>query len=184
MSDGQDLARFRLPPGFRGRGAIMVQLWWIVEGTAFRWSPQVLYFWRVWLLRLFGARIGKRCIVRPSVRTTYPWKVCLGDHVWIGDDVVLYSLGSITVGSNSVISQRTYVCAGDHDPASTSFAIRQRPVVIGQGCWIAADVFIAPGIRIGDNSVVGARSSVFKSLPPSQICFGTPCVPIRPRQFD
>src|SRR5690606_37453676 len=69
----QDLARFRLPPGFRGRSALVVQLWWLVQATLFRLSPQVCYGWRRWLLRLFGARIGQGVLVRPSARITYPW---------------------------------------------------------------------------------------------------------------
>ncbi len=69
----QDLAIFRVPPGFRGRSVIVVQLWWIIQSTLFSWSPQVLYGWRAWLLRLFGAKIGHHVLIRPGVRITYPW---------------------------------------------------------------------------------------------------------------
>jgi len=105
----QDLRAFRVPAGFRGRGAAIVQLWWIVEATLFGLSPQVVYGWRRWLLRLFGARVGQGVQVRASARFTYPWKVEIGDHAWIGDDVVLYSLGEIAIGGNAVISQRCYL---------------------------------------------------------------------------
>ena len=94
----QDLRGFRLPPGFRGRAAWFVQLWWLVQGTAFRWSPQVCYGWRRWLLRLFGASVGQGVLVRSTASITYPWKVSIGDWSWIGDEVVLYSLGAITIG--------------------------------------------------------------------------------------
>jgi putative colanic acid biosynthesis acetyltransferase WcaF len=170
----QDLSDFRLPLGFRGRSAVVVQVWWAVQATLFAWSPQFLYPLRVWLLRIFGARIGCDVLIRPTARITYPWKVSIGDHSWIGDDVVLYSLGDITVGRNSVISQRSYVCAADHDPQDLSFAIRSRPISIGDGVWIATDVFIGPGVNVGDNTVVGARSSVFSSLPSNSICNGSP----------
>jgi putative colanic acid biosynthesis acetyltransferase WcaF len=177
----QDLRRFRVPPGFRGRGAIGVQLWWLVEATLFRWSPQVSYGWRRWLLRLFGARIGRGVLIRPSVEITYPWKLSIDDYSWIGDNVVLYSLGEIRVGAHSVISQHSYLCAGTHDPESAAFDILARPIHIGAQCWLASDVFVAPGVSIADAVVVGARSAVFDDLPEAMICFGTPAKPVRRR---
>ena len=89
----QDLSGFNVPGGFRGGGAIKVQLWWAVQATLFRWSPQVMYRWRAFLLRMFGAKIGKNVVIRPSVKITYPWKLTLGDYSWVGDDAVLYIAG-------------------------------------------------------------------------------------------
>lgn len=177
----QDLTQFRLPPGFRGRSAVVVQLWWLVQATLFRGSPQVLYGWRRWLLRRFGAQIGRGVLIRASAEVTYPWKVTIGDYAWIGDGAVLYSLGEIHVGAHSVVSQRSYLCAGSHDPDSIAFDIVALPVVVGRECWIAADVFVAPGVSIGDGTVVGARSTVFADLPPGMICRGSPAVPVRRR---
>ncbi|MBX6322141.1 MAG: colanic acid biosynthesis acetyltransferase WcaF [Rhodospirillaceae bacterium] len=177
----QDLARFRVPEGFRGRSALAVQLWWAVQATLFRLSPQVCYGWRRWLLRLFGARVGSRVLVRPSVRITYPWNVTLGDRAWIGDDVVLYSLGPIDIGHDAVVSQRCYLCAGTHDHEQPDFPILGRPIAVGPEAWLAADVFVAPGVSIGRGAVVGARSSVFADLPEMMVCFGTPARPVRPR---
>jgi putative colanic acid biosynthesis acetyltransferase WcaF len=177
----QDLARFRLPDRFRGRSALTVQLWWIVEATLFRHSPQILYGWRRWLLRLFGAQIGRGVLIRPSVRITYPWKVTIGDHSWIGDEAVLYSLAEIHVGANSVVSQRSYLCTGSHDPESPAFDIFAVPIYIGSQCWIASDVFVAPGVSIRDAAVVGARSTVLHDLPEAMICHGTPARPVRRR---
>lgn len=177
----QDLSRFRLPENFRGRSAVVVQLWWLVRGSLFKLSPQLLYGWRRFLLRLFGAKLGRKVLVRPTAEITYPWKVEIGDHSWIGDRVVLYSLGPIHVGANSVVSQNSYICAGSHDPDRIGFDIFARAVWIGDECWVASDVFVAPGVSIGDGTVVGARSSVFDDLPPGMVCRGNPAVPVRPR---
>jgi putative colanic acid biosynthesis acetyltransferase WcaF len=182
MSSVQDLSRFVLPPGFRGRSAIIVQLWWLVQGTLFRLSPQFLYGWRRWLLRVFGAKVGDAVLVRPSVTVTYPWKVTIGNQVWIGDDAVLYSLGEIVIGDNAVVSQRSYLCGGDHDYTDPSFPIRSAKIVIGGEAWIAADVFVAPGVTIGNGCVVGARSTVLNDLPPMSVCAGYPARPIKLRQ--
>jgi len=166
--------QFRVPPGFRGRSAVYTQIWWIVQSTLFRMSPQVFYGWRRWLLRLFGARIGKGVIIRPSVQVTYPWKLKVGDFCHIGDEVVLYTLGEIEIGDCAVVSQRSYICTGSHDHTSPTFDIYARKIVIEPEAWLATDVFVAPGVLIGSGAVVGARSSVFSDVPPGVIYVGSP----------
>ncbi|HWQ45652.1 MAG TPA: putative colanic acid biosynthesis acetyltransferase [Longilinea sp.] len=177
----QRLDEFRLPKGFRGRSAFIVQLWWIVQATLFAWSPQFMYAWRNFLLRLFGARIGKRVQIRPSVRVTYPWKLSIGDFSWIGDQVELYTLGDITIGSHTVISQRSYLCTGSHDYTSRSFDIFSKPIAIGNEVWLAAEVFVNPGITINTGCVVGVRSVVLDDLPAGKICYGNPAKPVKDR---
>lgn len=178
----QRLDRFRVPRDFRGRSAVVVQLWWLVAALFFRPSPQILYGWRRLLLRLFGARIGRDVRIRPSAQVTYPWKLEIGDHAWIGDDVVLYSLGPIRIGAHAVVSQRAYLCAGTHDYRRVDFAILAQPVEIGAEAWIATDVYVAPGVTIGRGAVVGARSAVFSDLPGGMVCLGTPARPAGPRR--
>jgi putative colanic acid biosynthesis acetyltransferase WcaF len=184
MSPGtyQDLSAFRLPENFRGRPGWLVQAWWLVQWFLFRPSPQALYGWRRFLLRLFGARIGQHVLVRPTAWVTFPWKLSIGDYTWIGDEVVLYCLGEITIGAHTVISQRSYLSAGTHDYEQPDFPILAPPITIGAQVWLATDVFVGPGVHIGDGSVVGARSSVYKDLPGGMICYGNPAVPVRPRQ--
>ena len=177
----QNLSKFALPEDFRGRSVVVVQLWWLVQSTLFACSPQFMFGWRRWLLKLFGAKVGKAVLVRPSVKVTYPWKVSIGDHVWIGDDVVLYSLGEIEIGDHAVVSQRSYLCAASHDYTQADFPIYDKKVCIGAQAWLATDVFVAPGVTIGEGAVVGARSSVFYDLPPMMVCVGSPAKPIKPR---
>jgi len=170
----QDLSRSKAPPGFRGRSDLTVLLWQTVQQTLFAWSPQPAYGWRRWLLRLFGAEVGRGVLVRPTVRVTYPWKVKLGDHCWIGDNAELYSLGPITIGQHAVVSQRSYVCAATHDYNDISFPLVAKAVVVEREAWVAADCFIAPGITIGAGAIVGARSTVLKDVLPSTIMAGSP----------
>jgi putative colanic acid biosynthesis acetyltransferase WcaF len=120
-------------------------------------------------------------LIRPGVEITYPWKVTIGDHSWIGDDVTLYSLGPIAIGAHSVVSQNSYICAADHDYSDNSFPIRERPVTIGEQVWIASDVWVGPGVSIADGAVVGARSTVTHDLPGGMICVGSPCKSIKSR---
>lgn len=177
----QDLSKFKLPNNFRGRSGLVVQLWWMVDFFFFKLSPQFMYGWRRYLLKLFGAKIGKGVIIRPSVTITYPWKVTIGDYSWIGDDVVLYSLGEIEIGKNAVVSQKSYLCTGSHDYDKSDFPIWAKKITIEDECWLATDVYVAPGITIGKNTVVGARSSVFKDLPAGKICLGSPAKVVKDR---
>jgi putative colanic acid biosynthesis acetyltransferase WcaF len=177
----QNLNKFNQPSNFRGRSAITVQLWWLVQATLFACSPQFMYAWRNFLLRLFGANIGKNVIIRPTVRVTYPWKLTIGDYAWVGDHAELYTLGKISIGKNAVISQNCYLCTGSHDFRSEAFDIYQKPIVVEDEAWVAADVYIAPGLTIGKGAVIGARSSVFSDMPAGMICLGSPARPVKPR---
>lgn len=170
----QDLSRFKVPPGFRGRPAWFVQLWWLVQALLFAPSPQVFYGWRRMLLRMFGAQIGPKVLLRPSVRVTYPWKVSIGANSWIGDHVELYSLGNITVGDNVVISHGSYLCAATHDYESPAFDIVAAAIVVEPEVWIAAQVFVSPGLTIGRGAVIGARSLVTHDIPPLAKAVGHP----------
>lgn len=180
----QKLNTFKLPENFRGRNAFVVQLWWLVQGVFFRNSPQFMYGFRRFLLRSFGAKIGKNVIIRPTVKTTYPWKVTVGDYSWIGDDVVLYSLGEIEIGKNVVISQKSYLCTASHDYLQSDFRIFAKKITIEDECWLATDVYVAPGITIERGTVIGSRSSVYKNMPSNKVCIGNPAKIIRERKRD
>jgi putative colanic acid biosynthesis acetyltransferase WcaF len=178
----QRLDKFRVPDGFRGRSALVVLLWQLVQATLFSLSPQPLYAWRRGLLRVFGAKVGRKVLLRPTARVTYPWKVEIGDFSWIGDHVEIYSLDKITIGCHSVVSQRSYLCTGSHDINDTTFAYVTAPITIGDEVWIATDVFVAPGVTIGRGAVVGARSTVLNDVPAETVAFGEPAHPMRKRR--
>ena len=177
----QDLSQFQVPADFRGRSGWFVQLWWICERLLFRPSPHIANGWRNFLLRAFGAKVGRNVVIRRTATITYPWKVSIGDYSWIGSEVVLYSLGEIVIGSHSVISQRSYLCGGSHEIDDLAFRITSAPIRIGNECWLATDVFVSPGVEIGHGTLVGARSTVTKSLPGGVIAMGTPARVIRDR---
>lgn len=184
MSNYQNLKQYKTPKDFRGKSSITVQLWWIFQSTLFRLSPQVLYGWRRFLLRIFGAKIGRKVIIRPTVKITYPWKVKIGDYSWIGDDVVLYSLGDIIIGKNAVVSQKSYLCTGTHDYSKKDFPILAKKIVIGDECWLATDVFVSPGVTINKGTVVGARSTIIKDLDANSVYVGSPVKFIKKRKIE
>ena len=182
MMSYQQLEKFKLPTNFRGKGGWYVQVWWIVQKLFFNSSPQFMYAWRRFLLKMFGAKIGKGVILRPSAHIQFPWKVSIGDYSWIGDEVVLYSLGEIEIGKNVVVSQKSYLCTGSHDYQQEDFPIYAQKIILEDECWLATDVFVAPGITIGKGCVIGARSSVYKDMPEGMVCMGNPAKVIKPRK--
>lgn len=161
----------------RGRPGWYILLWWLVQATLFPLTPHSAHGLRVGLLRWFGAKVGQNVSIRPTARFTYPWKVEIGDYSWVGDDVVFYSLDRIAVGQHCVISQKTYLCTGSHSSQDPAFGLQTAPIAIGNGVWVATDCFVAPGVQIGANAVIGARSTVLKNMPNQQVCWGSPCQP-------
>ncbi|GGA56455.1 hormogonium polysaccharide biosynthesis acetyltransferase HpsU [Okeania sp. KiyG1] len=178
-----DLRKYNQSWYDRGKPGWFVLLWWFVQAITFPLTPQPLYSVRRLILNLFGAKIGQGVLIRPTARFTYPWKIAIGDYSWIGDDVVLYSLDRIEIGKHCIISQKSYLCTGSHDMEDHTFGLQTASINIGNGAWVATDCFIAPGVNIGANAVIGARSSVFKDMPAGQVCLGTPCQPRYPREI-
>lgn len=178
----QDLSAFSLPEKFRGRSAVLVQLWWIVQGTIFAWTPDIMYPFRSWLLRIFGAKIGHGVRFRPSARVTYPWNLSVGDDSWIGHDTVMYNLAKISIGRDVALAHGVYLCTGLHDVTDVAFRIDAKPITIEDECWLANDCFIAPGVTLGRGVVIGARSTVLGDMPAGMICYGYPCRAVRPRR--
>lgn len=176
---GVDISNKPSPHSLKNR--LMRVLWNVVQGTLFRWSPRPCHRWRLFLLRLFGAQVSPKARPYPRCRIWGPWNLVMEDHATLADDVDCYCVERIRIGSHTTISQYTYLCGATHDHEHPRFPLVPRPIDIGSQCWIAADVFVAPGVSIGDGTVVGARSSVFGDLPPWSVCVGTPARPVGPR---
>ena len=149
-------------------------LWGIIYHTLFRTSPRPCHAWRRFLLRRFGAKVASTSHVHASARIWAPWNLRLGEHSTIGPDVDCYCAASITIGGHTTISQYSYLCTASHDISHPTFLLTTKPIVIGSHVWIAADVFLGPGVTVNDGVVVGARSSVFRDVPSWTVVVGNP----------
>ena len=143
----------------------------------FPWPSSV----RTKLLRSFGAKVGERITFKPRANPHFPWNLAIGDDSWIGEEVLIVNFEEVSIGANCCISQRAFLCTGNHDFTRPDFAYRNRPIHIKDGAWIGAQCFVGPGVTVGTDTVVTAGSVVTKDLPPGMICSGNPCLPIRPR---
>ncbi|HEX8521642.1 MAG TPA: hypothetical protein VF669_05245 [Tepidisphaeraceae bacterium] len=148
--------------------------WMIAWGVLFRTSFHNLYAWRNLLLRLFGAKLGPHVRIRPSAWIEIPWHLSIGEGSIIGDGAILYSLGKISIGRFTTISQYAHLCAGTHDHTSQSFELVRMPITIGDNAWIAAEAFVGPGATIGARSVIAARAVVVRDVAADQVVAGNP----------
>lgn len=156
-------------------------LWNMIYILFFRFSPRPFHIWRSFLLRLFGASIGKGVHVYPKVIIWAPWNLDIEDEVGIANGATLYSQGKIYIGYRAIISQGSYICTGTHDYTLKGNPLVTAPVFLKALSWVAAESFIHPGITIGEGCVIGARSVVTKDMPDWTVCAGHPCKPIKPR---
>ncbi len=138
---------------------------------------------RIILLRLFGAKIGKKCLIEKGVRVWIPWNLNLSDYVAIGRNVEIYNYDLVTINSMTVVSQYCYLCTGTHDYSHPYMPLIWDSITIGSECWIAAGTWILPGVSIGNGSVIAARSLVTKDMPDWTVCAGHPCKPVKERKI-
>ena len=166
----------------RGASRLKEMFWAICSRIWFRGGVFPAYRWRRFLLRLFGAKIGRGVVVKPGARIAMPWRLTVGDHVWIGEEAYILNLAPVTIGSNVCISQRTFLCTGSHDWSDPAFALRTAPITVEDGVWVSANVFVAGGVTLHGGAVVTAGSVVTSDMPEGMICSGNPCVPVKGRR--
>lgn len=161
----------------RGRPIWVFALWqiikWGIFRTVFPWPSGM----KVLILRVFGAKIGAGVIVKPQVNIHFPWKLEIGDHAWIGEEVFILNFEKLSIGSHACISQRAFLCGGNHDFRQAAMPYRNAPIIIEDGAWVGAQAFLSPGVRIGVDSVVTAGSVVLKDVEAGCICAGNPAQP-------
>ena len=158
------LDRFNNSGFDRGASKPKEALWWIVRSLLFApWFP-IPSAVKVAALRLFGAKVGNGVVIRSRVNITFPWKLSIGDHVWIGDEVLILSLAPVTIAPHVCISQRAFLCTGSHRFRSENFDLVTKPITIGEGCWITANVFIGPGVTLAPGTMCKAGEVVTKSV--------------------
>jgi putative colanic acid biosynthesis acetyltransferase WcaF len=160
----------------RWKEGVWIVLQWLLIRS---WIPGSWH--RCWVLRLFGARIGERVVFKPGVRVKFPWRLVIGDDVWLGEDVWIDNLAEVRIGNNVCISQGSYLCTGSHDWREEAFTLLTKPIVVESESWIGAQARVAPGVQVGAGAVLALGSVATRDLGPGWVHQGNPAMPMRPR---
>jgi putative colanic acid biosynthesis acetyltransferase WcaF len=159
-------------------------IWTVINRTIFRCIiGGKLSFVRNGILKVFGAKFKGSALIYPSVTIFAPWNLEVGQHSCVGPRVELYSKDKIIIGRNTVISQGSYICTASHDISKLLLPLVTKPITIESGAWVAADVFIGPGVTVGEGAIVGARAAVFKDVKPWTVVGGNPANFIKMREI-
>lgn len=165
----------------RGRAAWVEAAWLVVQWLLVSsWVPGSWH--RGLALRLFGARIGRGLVAKPGLKVKFPWKLRVGDHVWLGEDVWIDNLGEVRIGSHVCVSQGAYLCTGSHDWSARGFDLIVQPVELGDHAWICARAVIGPGAVVEEGAVVGLGGVATGRVGAWQVYQGVPARPVRERR--
>ena len=171
-----------LRPAFSFRDRLARQLWNICWLLLYRPSPRPLHSWRALLLRLFGARMGRKCHFYPGSKIWAPWNLTCADQVAVGDGAEIYNPAPLRLGSHAIVSQGAYVCGATHDFDDPAFPLLAFSMDIGAYAWICARALVSPGVNIGDGAVLGLGSVATRDLEPWGVYAGVPAVKVKERK--
>jgi putative colanic acid biosynthesis acetyltransferase WcaF len=170
--------------GFDPGQRYAVRALWVVMEALVLLNPVVTsYGLKRWLLRRFGARIGRGVVIKPNVHVKYPWRLSVGDNSWLGERCWIDNFVEVTIGANVCISQGAYLCTGNHDWSDSAMTRFVQPVTVEDGVWVAAFARIAPGITVGENAVVTLGSVLLEDAEADGIYSGHPATRVGERRL-
>ncbi|MHA8052263.1 WcaF family extracellular polysaccharide biosynthesis acetyltransferase [Aquirufa sp. Wall-65K1] len=169
-------------PGIQAK--LMYFLWLIFSNVFFLTNIPYPNRLKVNLLRLFGARIGDHVVIKPWVKIKFPWKLQVGNYVWIGEEAWIDNLSEVIIYDHACISQGALLITGNHDYKKSSFDLITRNIVIEEGAWIGAKSMVSGGVRVGSHSVLTVGSFTSKDLAPYTINQGNPAQVVKHREIS
>jgi putative colanic acid biosynthesis acetyltransferase WcaF len=170
-----------LLPAFSLSNRLLRALWGFVYVLFFRTSPRPFHVWRAFLLRCFGARLGRNCHIYAHARIWAPWNLVCNDLASIADEAIVYNPAPITLGSHAVVSQQAYLCGATHDYEDPNFPLIALPITIGSYAWICARATVQPGVSVGEGAILALGSVATSDLEPWTVYGGLPARKIKLR---
>lgn len=165
-------------------GILTQILWYYINAWIFNSYILPFYGIKRYLLKLFGAKIGKGVVIKPKVNVKYPWKLSIGDFSWIGENVWIDNLDEVKIGSNVVISQGALLLSGNHNYKSKSFDLITGKIILEDGVWIGARALVTGNVVCASHAVLSVNSVASQNLAPYTIYSGNPCTAIRKRKIQ
>lgn len=176
-----NLSSFSVGDFDKGAGFLKITIWYFINALFVRASWNPFMGIKIFLLRLFGAKIGKGLIIKNNVVIKFPWKLVVGDNVWLGEGCWLDNLDNITIGNNVCISQGALLITGNHDYTKSDFPYRNAPIVIEDGAWVGAKAVVCPGVCVNKNSILTVGSVATKNMESNGVYQGSPAVKTKTR---
>jgi putative colanic acid biosynthesis acetyltransferase WcaF len=178
-----DLSSYSSARFDRGASKFREMLWLFVGLFLFRFCPFSLSALKCAALRAFGAKIGRGVVIKPQVKITFPWKLEVGDFVWLGEECWLLNLERIVIGSHVCISQRAFLCTGNHNYRLKTFGLIVEPITVEDGAWLGAQCWVGPGVKVGSHAVLAAGSVATNKMDAWGIYRGNPAVLVKQRMM-
>lgn len=169
-------AKLSRPPFFVPLGQYLFELVWCI---ACQWTPKPFNVWRVFILRLFGARVSYGAFVHPRARVTHPWQLTMHPRSCLGDRAHAYALGHITLHPGATVAQEAYLCTATHNFANLALPLVCHPIQVERQAFIGARAFILPGVNIGQGAIVGAQALVSRHVAAGTTVAGNPAKVLR-----
>ena len=167
-----------------GGGVVTRLFWYFVNVIFFKPSWNISSDLKVWLLRQFGAKVGKGVNIKPCINIKYPWNLVVGDYVWIGENVWIDNLVKVEIGSNACLSQGAMLLCGNHDFTKSTFDLIVGEIHIEEGAWVGAKSVVCPGVTMKSHSVLAVGSVASHDLDAYSIYRGNPAVKVRDRVIE
>jgi putative colanic acid biosynthesis acetyltransferase WcaF len=183
MNPSTRLDQFNNAHFHRGASRAKELLWMLCSSLFFRHSLAIGNGLKISLLRLFGAQIGLGVLIKPAVTIKFPWKLRIGNHVWIGENVWIDNLDTVILGSHVCISQGALLLCGNHNYKSPAFDLITGPITLEDGAWVGAKAIVCPGVTVGSHAVLTAGSVAAHDLDAYTIYSGHPAEAVRERKM-
>jgi len=167
-----------------GRNKLIYYLWFLVHILFFLNPFNPISSLKIFWLKAFGAKIGKGVVVKPGATVKYPWKLTIGNDSWIGENVWIDNVESITIGESVCISQGALLLTGSHDHTSSTFDYQCAPINIEDGVWIGAKSIVGKGITCKSHSILGINSVAEKNMEEFVIYKGNPAMALMKRKIS
>ena len=167
------------------RNKLFRAMWQVFYAILFRpFVGPVFRCWRSFVLRLWGAKVGKRCAIAAGVKIWAPWNLEIGDYVAVANGAELYDVAQIKIGNHATISQDSYICTASHDIGKKLRPLVFGSIVIGDYAWICARAIVLQDVSIGDGGIVAAGAVITKDVEPWTVVAGNPAKFIKKRELS
>jgi len=155
--------------------------WYFTNHLIFNHGLFPVSIFKVLLLKIYGAKVGKGVNIKPSVNIKYPWKLTIGNDVWIGENVWIDNLAQVEIGDNVCVSQGALLLTGNHDYTKAAFDLMVKPIILQEGVWIGAKAIVGPGVTCHTHSVLSVASVAIHDLEEFSIYSGNPAKKVKKR---